>query len=551
MTRRKVLLIGASGSFGSRLAIMLARHSGIELILAARRREPLDELAVRLRAAHPAAHVTSLVFDRSNLRQIGDISPWLVIDASGPFQGGDYALPHAALECGAHYVDLADARDFVSGFVPALDTLARARSLLAVTGASSTPALSHAALAPLVEGWQRIDDVVVAISPGAQAPIGLSVVQAILSYAGQPLQIFKDGRWQQVSGWSGARRVFMPGLGLRWVSICETPDLDLLPKNFPIRQNATFLAGLELTVMHLGLSALSSLVRWGILKTLQPFAAPSQTIARYLQGFGSDRGGMLVTARGRDHDDCAALACWSLLAEANAGPNVPAAAAAAMTHGLLTGTVTAIGAKLCVGLLDCDDILAQLAALPIKTRTQHSLPNDPALFRRLIGRAWDKLPAAVQIVHSGLAPATFTGNAVARTSRNSILQLLMGMRGLPKAGIHDIAVTIDPDLKGETWSRKFGRSTFSSRLSSTSRIGIFEEAFGPVAFAFEMAPTGRGVTWHFSGWTILGIPIPKRFAPRIRATAKDIAGDYRFRVVVAHPWLGLLFAYRGKLTTAA
>jgi len=33
----------------------------------------------------------------------------------------------------------------------------------------------------------------------------------------------------------------------------------------------------------------------------------------------------------------------------------------------------------------------------------------------------------------------------------------------------------------------------------------------------------------------------------MRARAQEEAGRYRFRVVVAHPWLGLLFAYRGLL----
>jgi hypothetical protein len=40
----------------------------------------------------------------------------------------------------AHYVDLADARDFVAGFEAALDGPARAASeRWAITGASSTP----------------------------------------------------------------------------------------------------------------------------------------------------------------------------------------------------------------------------------------------------------------------------------------------------------------------------------------------------------------------------------------------------------------------------
>jgi hypothetical protein len=37
---------------------------------------------------------------------------------------------------------------------------------------------------------------------------------------------------------------------------------------------------------------------------------------------------------------------------------------------------------------------------------------------------------------------------------------------------------------------------------------------------------------------------------QVRAAAEDAAGLYRFRVVVAHPWCGLLFAYRGVLSVS-
>lgn len=312
---RRVLLIGATGAFGSRLAAMLAKLDGIELILAARKIELLDRVKNELNSRGAIARMTTIVFDKTHPDDISSISPWAVIDAAGPFQGSDYTIPLAAINCGAHYVDLSDARAYATGFAAALDAQARANNVLAVTGASSTPALSHAALTQLVAGWRQIDDVVVAISPGAKAPRGLSVVQAILSYAGQPTRVFDNGQWQQDFGWSGVRRLVMPGLGARWVSLCDTPDLDLLPKNFPIHRSALFLAGLELAPMHLGLSALSLLVRWKLMRSLRPFARPLRVIAGLLAPFGSDRGGMLVQASGRDGQDRPTISRWSLLAE--------------------------------------------------------------------------------------------------------------------------------------------------------------------------------------------------------------------------------------------
>src|ERR1700686_2412057 len=99
--------------------------------------------------------------------------------AAGPFQGAGYRLARAAIAAGLHYVDLADARDFVAGF-GALDAAARAAGVVALSGASSTPALSHAVLDRLTKGWRSIDTVDIAISPGNRsAPRGLSVIRAI------------------------------------------------------------------------------------------------------------------------------------------------------------------------------------------------------------------------------------------------------------------------------------------------------------------------------------------------------------------------------------
>ena len=301
---RRVLLVGASGAFGSRLAALLALQPDLHVILAARRRGPLEALRASLPGEPSIALLDRNAPDlRSPLRAL---APWCVVDAAGPFQGGDYALAHAAVAAGAHYVDLADARDFVAGFPAALDDAADAAGVLAVTGASSTPALSHAALAPLVAGWRRIDSVAVTIAPGARAPRGLSVMQAILSWTGRPVRVFVDADWRMRAAWSGTRRRDMPGLGPRLAALCETPDLDLLPARFPIRREALFLAGLELPIMHRGLAVLAWPVRLGLVASLRPLAPVLRCAADLLAPLGSDLGGMTVDAggarrRGRPH----------------------------------------------------------------------------------------------------------------------------------------------------------------------------------------------------------------------------------------------------------
>ena len=145
----RVLLVGASGAFGSRLAARLAGMPGLGLVLAARSLPALQRLRLSLEPA--AATLSAATFDRAR-PDLGVFAPDIVVDAAGPFQNGDMALAHAAVAAGAHYIDLADTRAYVAAFPAALDAAARAAGVLAVAGASSTPALTHAVLDAMIAG---------------------------------------------------------------------------------------------------------------------------------------------------------------------------------------------------------------------------------------------------------------------------------------------------------------------------------------------------------------------------------------------------------------
>ncbi|PIU07464.1 MAG: saccharopine dehydrogenase [Methylobacterium sp. CG08_land_8_20_14_0_20_71_15] len=526
---------------------MLAGIAGLEIVLAARTRTALDALAAQLRPAYPEARIETALLDRARPEDLARLRPWAVVDAAGPFQGSGTDLARAACALGAHSIDLADGRAYVAGFPAALDAAARAAGVLAVTGASSTPALSHAALEPLVAGWRRLDTVAVAISPGAQAPRGLSVIRAILSYTGRPVRVFAGGGWTERSGWSGSQRRPMPGLGRRWLALCETPDLDLLPARFPIREEALFLAGLELGAMHLGLAALAMPVRAGLVPTLVPLAKPLRFAADILAPLGTDRGGMTVEARGLDAEGRRAAARWFLTARDGAGPNVPAAAAAALVRALAEGRETRSGAFACAGLIGRDAILRELAGLPIRTRTEERRPDEAALFPRILGSRFDALPAPVRAVHGAAAGVRLSGQAVARTGRHPLARLAASLMGLPPSGCHETRVAIEAAGTGERWTRRFGTARFASTLCDAGDFGRFEERIGPLRFRFRAEAEAAALVWHWEGWSLLGLPLPARLAPRIRARSWADGPRYRFRVAVAHPWTGLVFAYRGRL----
>lgn len=357
----RILLVGASGVFGSRLAELLVREPGIALTLAGRRLAPLEAVQAKI----GGGAVRTIDRDRVEPRQLAGYD--LVVDAAGPFQDSAVQLVEAAIAARIDYIDLADGRGWVVGFSGRFDAVARQAGVTLISGASSVPALSHAVLDRLVGGWRGVESIRSGIFPGNRAPRGPSVVEAILSYAGQPVKVFRDGAWCWDMGWGRLHRVDAGPAGKRWASVCDTPEQDMLIERYRPTRSAEFFAGMELSVLHLGLWLLALPVRWGWIASLRPWSRPLLTIAQWLLPFGSDRGAMLVEARGINEDGRRMTAVWRLNADGNRGPYVPVLAALALARRWREGQRVRAGAHACSGLLAIEDFEADLRALGIET----------------------------------------------------------------------------------------------------------------------------------------------------------------------------------------
>lgn len=356
-----VLIIGATGVFGSRLVERAAREPGLRLILAGRTRGTLEKLA---RLVAPDAAIR--LIDRDAITADDLAGAALVVDAAGPFQASHDRVIGAAIDARIPYVDLADGRDFVAG-IGVHDAAARAAGVSVISGASSVPALSHAVIDALTLGWQRIETIRVGIFPGNRAPRGLAVVQAILSWAGKPMRGWREGRWQALPGWGETQRWTMPDGTQRWASLCDTPDQDLLVSHYAPGRTADFFAGLELGVLHLGLSAATMAVRLRLLPSLRPLARPLRWLADWLIPLGSDRGYMDVHVSGEDAAGSPITARWTLRAEGNRGPFVPTLATLALIRRHRDGQAPEPCARACINELALTDFAGDFAELGIET----------------------------------------------------------------------------------------------------------------------------------------------------------------------------------------
>lgn len=369
--RWSVLLLGAYGLFGARIAGRLAREAGWQVLLAGRDAQRAQQLveALSLRA-DCRAQLTAVAVDAQSAGLAALLRaerPDLVINCAGPFQGRDQSVPRTCLLGGAHYVDLADGRDYVREFGPALDALAREHGLLAVCGASSVPGLSTAVIDRHRQEFATLHGVHMGISPGNRTERGLATVAAILSYVGRPLPWRRDGAEYAVRGWQQLQRRRYADAGTRWLAACDVPDLDLFPARYGL-DDLSFRAGLELRRLHFGLWLLSWLVRAGLVRDLAAYAGPLKRASEWFLRAGSDCGAMHVELHGLDAQGQPLQRCWEIVAMDGDGPQIPATPAVVIAGKLARGDITVRGAQACVDLFTVEECLASLGGFAIRTR---------------------------------------------------------------------------------------------------------------------------------------------------------------------------------------
>jgi uncharacterized protein YbjT (DUF2867 family) len=336
----RVLVLGGYGNFGARICRALAMRAGIEVIAAGRR----AGAQARLDTA-----------DADFAEQLRRIAPHIVIHCAGPFQGQDYRVARAAIEIGAHYLDLADAREFVVNFSRELDQRASAANVLAVCGASTLPALSTAVLDFLAARFERMEEADIAIAPGQRAPRGAATLAAVLSYCGRRFQWLSDGAWRSACGWQELTRLRFAGLGPRWAAACDVPDLALLPERYPALRTARFRAALEFGILHFALWLAAGARRLGLPVPIERCAAPLDRIAATLDGFGGRHGGMLIRVTGSSASGERLRIEWHLTVDALHGPEIPCFATILIAERLARGALAQRGALPCMGLLTLRD----------------------------------------------------------------------------------------------------------------------------------------------------------------------------------------------------
>jgi hypothetical protein len=560
----RILIVGGYGVFGRRLARLLADESRLTLLVAGRSLEKAT--AFQAAWALPGGAVLEPArFDRDGdvAAQLAALAPDLVVDCSGPFQGygaAPYRLVEACLAAGIDYLDLADSTEFVLG-IERFDAAAKAKGVFALSGVSTCPALTAAAVAAITEGWARVDDIAAGIAPSPHADVGVSVLEAILSYAGRPVTRLRDGRTGSGVGLVEARHVTVapPGrlpLHSTRFSLVDVPDLTALAGLWPGVREIWLGAGPRPELLHRMLNALAWLVSVGLPIPLVKLAGLFHAVKTQLK-WGEDRGGMFVRVTGLEAEGRPAARSWNLTAEGDHGPFIPAMPAAALIGRLLAGDRPDSGARTAAGAVSLDDYAPLFAARRIETGVRDELQPSAPVYRQVLAGAWEALPAPIRAMHDLPEGGRMAAEGRFDVDRggNPLARLAAAIVGFPGAQ-RDGRIRVEFSRKDgvETWTRRFGDQSFSSRQwAGRGRAAhLAVEGFGPLACG--MAPVleeGR-LRLIPRRWTLMGIGLPGWLFPRIEAWEEvDEAGRFRFHVDIRHPVTGPIVLYRGWLAPAA
>jgi hypothetical protein len=359
----RVLIIGGYGNFGSYIARSLAHDADILLLIGGRSEEKARAFAASLDAAHPAeSH--ALDIDDDVGEALKRIAPDIVVHTTGPFQIQDHRVARACISQGRHYLDLADAREFVAT-IDSLDAEAKASGVLVVSGASSVPCLTAAVIDAYLPAFERLESVDYGISAAQQTNRGLATTSAVLSYVGKPMSVLRDGVMTTVYGWEDTHAKHYPGLGWRLFGNCDIPDLTLFPRRYPTLKWMRFAAGHELKLLHFGTRALGTLVRLGLIRSLSDHAEDLLRVASLFNRFGTGSSGFHMILSGADHDGTPTQRLFMIIARDGHGPYIPCMPAILLTRRLAKGEIGQRGASPCLDLIDLDTYLAALSQLDI------------------------------------------------------------------------------------------------------------------------------------------------------------------------------------------
>lgn len=547
----KLLIIGGYGTFGYGIADLLSDEADLSITLAGRN---FEKAKAACKSLSGKATFTALKLDRNgDLAAQIDTPPNIIIDASGPFQNyGDGKRDNVinyALARGCHYLDICDDLDFVD-HIRGFDARAKEAGITLLSGLSTYPVLTAAAVRELGRDMDGITDIRAGIAPSPKAVMGRNVIAAVAAYAGKKhVGVLRGGKFTKVQGLTETHRetICVPGqkpLPNILFSVVEGPDPQELPRHFPALQNIWMSAGPRPEFLHRSLIGLAWLVRLKLLPNIAWLTGVFHK-TQSLVSFGEHRGGMFVRASNANQSRS-----WHMIAEGDDGPRIPAIPSAIMVLKWLRGESVPSGARTAITDIDLSDFDTEFSKLKITHGSHDDSDKDCNMYEDILGAAYNDMSGPLQNLHRIGKGKTFEGRCKVTRGKNPLSHIIATLLRFPKASPDiPVKVVLTKDGNTEIWERFFN----GKRMVSTQEAGrgkqsrLVVERFGPIAVYLAILVQGGRQVLKTTGWSIFGIPLPKLLVPGGDVFEHDADGRFNFHVDMVAPIFGRLVKYEGWL----
>ncbi len=213
----------------------------------------------------------------------------------------------------------------------------------------------------------------------------------------------------------------------------------------------------------------------------------------------------------------------------------------------LDGKRPAAGARAAVHDLELDDY----EACSPGGRSMPACATKPAQAPPLYGACWGTpgtMPEPIRAMHGrwsddGERPCQ------CRTRTGNLARMAGWIGRLPQASADTpVQCAVRGCGGGETWTRTFGGTSFSSRQFAGSGRAerLLCERFGPLTFAMALVLRTGGCSWCCAAGACSALRC-RCGSARARLLRNRRDGRFHFHVEISHPLTGLIVRYRGWL----
>ncbi|HVE77318.1 MAG TPA: DUF4166 domain-containing protein [Gemmatimonadaceae bacterium] len=173
--------------------------------------------------------------------------------------------------------------------------------------------------------------------------------------------------------------------------------------------------------------------------------------------------------------------------------------------------------------------------------------SGPSLYRRLLGRDFERLPEALRRFHDSVGGGSGAGVFRVQRGTRAPARAVARALGLPPEGDR-VAVTLRVTAENdhEVWTRAFGAQRLRTRQWLEG--GRLIERTGAAKLVFDVAADERGMRFRSVGFAWLGAPLPASLAPEVEADVRGFAAHWEVTVLVRAPRLGVITSYQGRIT---